>query len=493
MAGGDYALIKSVEGFEDFAPFGRRQIADLGVAKGDMVFAITEGGETSFVIGTAWQGLEAGARVAFVYNNPDEVLRAHVTRSREVIDEPRIRKVNLTTGPMAITGSTRMQATSIELLAMLTVLEMALRELLARAGATAPGHGPSGDVPEAMREGLRALHAELAGERLRGDLARLVVAEEQAYRRGARTSYFADSLAVDVLTDTTERSPTFCTPSFRKWDDAEASESWAFLFTPAATTEEAWTRLLRREPQTIEWTEEDLRALLDEEAAEKQGAILREIGRRELMRFRIGLDGLAHRPARAGDGARPWWRRATSRCWRRGRIRGRAGAGAGGGGRRRRDRRGPAGGARAPHREPAASGSGGLAVGLAVPDTPFLLDPLARIGAKMVLNALSTCTMVRLGRVLGNRMICLVPSNLKLIDRSTRYIRDLVRRPLRGRLPRALRGHRVRGAAAERRQGLPRARGGRHHASPARAGLPGGGGEARRGAGLARGVRPTGE
>jgi len=43
----------------------------------------------------------------------------------------------------------------------------------------------------------------------------------------------------------------------------------------------------------------------------------------------------------------------------------------------------------------------------------------------MVLNALSTCTMVRLGRVLGNRMIALVPSNLKLIDRSTRYIRDL--------------------------------------------------------------------
>jgi N-acetylmuramic acid 6-phosphate etherase len=48
MAGGDYALIKSVEGFEDFAPFGRKQIADLGVSTGDVVFAITEGGETSF-------------------------------------------------------------------------------------------------------------------------------------------------------------------------------------------------------------------------------------------------------------------------------------------------------------------------------------------------------------------------------------------------------------------------------------------------------------
>ena len=54
MAGGDYALIKSVEGFEDFTAFGKKQIADLGVSLKDVVFAITEGGETSFVIGTAW-------------------------------------------------------------------------------------------------------------------------------------------------------------------------------------------------------------------------------------------------------------------------------------------------------------------------------------------------------------------------------------------------------------------------------------------------------
>jgi N-acetylmuramic acid 6-phosphate etherase len=426
MAGGDYALIKSVEGFEDFAPFGRKQIADLGVSKGDMVFAITEGGETSFVIGTAWQGLEAGARVAFVYNNPDEVLRAHVERSRQIIDEPRIRKVNLTTGPMAITGSTRMQATSIQLLALLTVLEMTLRDVLGRTGAAEPGIGPSAVVPEAMREGVRALHARLMSEPLRRDLACLVAAEEEVYRRGARTSYFADALAVDVLTDTTERSPTFCTPSFRKWDDEEASESWAFLFTPAPASEEAWTRLLRREPQTIEWTEADLRSLLDEEGAERQGAILSEIGRRELMRFRIGLDGLPNRPARAGDGGTAVVAErdlplmedggAFSTALVRAREAGAYGAVIAVG------RRGALVRLLS---TAAARGSDGLTAGLEVEETPFLLDPLDRVGAKMLLNALSTCTMVRLGRVLGNRMIWVVPSNLKLIDRSTRYIRDL--------------------------------------------------------------------
>ena len=60
MAGGDFALIKAVEGFEDFTQFGAKQIESVlpsGVREGDVVFAITEGGETSFVIGTAWQGL----------------------------------------------------------------------------------------------------------------------------------------------------------------------------------------------------------------------------------------------------------------------------------------------------------------------------------------------------------------------------------------------------------------------------------------------------
>lgn len=43
----------------------------------------------------------------------------------------------------------------------------------------------------------------------------------------------------------------------------------------------------------------------------------------------------------------------------------------------------------------------------------------------MLLNALSTCTMVRLGRVMGNTMIWVVASNLKLIDRATRYVQRL--------------------------------------------------------------------
>jgi|WetSurMetagenome_2_1015567.scaffolds.fasta_scaffold31848_3 N-acetylmuramic acid 6-phosphate etherase len=429
MAGGDYALIKSVEGFEDFPPFGRRQVSDLGLASTDTLFAITEGGETPFVIGTAWQAAEAGAHVYFVYNNPDDLLRARVKRSREVLDDPRIVKVNLTTGPMAITGSTRMQATSIQLLALVTVLEMVLRRLVGATALLDEGVGRPDDVPAEMRSALATVHAELSGPGGLAPLARLVEAEERIYRAGGRTSYFAGALGIDVLTDTTERSPTFCTPSFRKCGDGRASESWAFLFTPVADTRTAWPTLLRREPQTIEWSEAVLRTLLDEEGAARQATVLREIGRTELMRFRIGLDGLADRPLRPGDGVTVVASADDLQQLQPGAAFAEALAAASHAG---ADSALIVVGRREIVEAARASAAGQAAarfLPLVVPQAPFLLDPMSRIGVKLLLNALSTCTMVRLGRVLGNRMIWVVPSNLKLIDRSTRYVSDLASVP----------------------------------------------------------------
>jgi N-acetylmuramic acid 6-phosphate etherase len=425
MAGGDYALIKSVEGFEDLVAFGRKQLADHVVGAGDVVVAITEGGETSFVIGTAWQGLEAGARVVFVYNNPDELLREQVVRSREVIDEPRIEKVNLTTGPMAVTGSTRMQATSVQLCVLLTVLEMVLAELLPSEGGK--GAAPGGDMPAALREAFSTLRDTLATGPLREAIARVVELEEGAYRAGGRATYFADRLAIDVLTDTTERSPTFCTPPFRKWDDPAASESWAFLVVPVSTSEEAWQRLLARPPQTVEWTEDDARPLIGDAVAERQLAFLGEIGHRELMRFRIGLDGLEHRPFRPGDVASAIVSEAEIPALLHedgafGSLLARA---AGAGARTTAIVLADAARLAALAAEADRIPGRPLLVGVPLPQVGTRLDPALRVAAKLVLNALSTCIMVRLGRVLGNRMIYVVPSNLKLIDRATRYIRDL--------------------------------------------------------------------
>ena len=58
MTGADRALISSLEGFEDLQLIGRLQLEDRGIRKGDVVICVTEGGETSSVIGTVLAALD---------------------------------------------------------------------------------------------------------------------------------------------------------------------------------------------------------------------------------------------------------------------------------------------------------------------------------------------------------------------------------------------------------------------------------------------------
>ncbi|HEY2083635.1 MAG TPA: hypothetical protein VGI88_12700 [Verrucomicrobiae bacterium] len=421
MAGGDFALIKSVEGFEDFAAFGKKQIGDLGVSNKDVVFAITEGGETSFVIGTAWKGVEVGAKVYFVYNNPDDILCQHVERSREVIQDARIEKINLTTGPMAITGSTRMQATTIQLCVLLTVMEMVVRDLIRGEEGQKPSFFNSAAVPAEFLAGLQAMYANLQSPEVLSQLAKLVALEESVYRAGHKNNYYADHFGIDVLTDTTERSPTYCTPPFRKFDDYKAAESWAFLFLPYAETPAAWAQILKREPKCVEWKESEVRELVDEEKFARTYEIVRKISRAELMRFKIGLDGLKYRGISANDSSVAILSRydgseLTEIFLSAAYVPSTRSAFVYFGGREIFETF---------QQTMAKRNSDSIPILVPCPQTEFLLDGVIRAGVKMLLNALSTCTMVRLGRVMGNYMIWVVASNLKLIDRATRYIQKL--------------------------------------------------------------------
>ena len=411
MAGGDYALIKSVEGFEDFTAFGEKQINDLGVSAKDVVFAITEGGETSFVIGTAWAGVEAGAKVYFVYNNPDDILCAHVERSREVIEENRIEKINLTTGPMAITGSTRMQATSIQLAVMTTILEIAGREL---TGADVE------NIPAQFLAALEEGYATLRSPEVLAQLAKLVTMEEKIYRSGFQNNYHADRLGIDVLTDTTERSPTYCTPPFRKFDDAKATESWAYLFMPNDWTDSAWKNILKRKPRCVEWNRDEVMSLVGEEKFERTSETVARISSTELLRFKVGINGLRYRTQGVGDGAvavvshRDDAEVLLTQIEKAAQTKSKVA----------QIYFGPAADkAKALALDARIPGS--LTVFVPVPEKVFLLDGVTRVMVKLLMNTLSTCTMVRLGRVLGNFMVWVVPSNLKLIDRATRYITKL--------------------------------------------------------------------
>jgi N-acetylmuramic acid 6-phosphate etherase len=406
MAGGDFALIKAVEGYEDFPDFGRYQLRRMGVGPGDIVVAITEGGETPFVIGTAWEGLDAGAKVFFVYNNPTELLCRHVKRSREVIEEPRITKLDLTTGPMAITGSTRMQATTAELFIVGSALEIALARFLRQRLS------PS-DVkrlrireyqPDEYHERLCELLDRLSSDEAVEMLAAATAFEENIYRRQGLVTYFANEFLLDVLTDTTERSPTFMLPAFRKQGDNISPRSWAFVKDPFRSTKEAWHELLQREPRGLDWGRDIYERF---NAPENLKAQPPKLDNAEIHKFMIGNES-DHSRTDAADSAlvvvgvgsedqliHTALEKFGSQC------------------------------------KKTATIVVGTAEDVGAPDETFrfactLADsPLQlwhHLAVKLVLNTLSTATMVRMDRVIGNAMVWLSPSNKKLIDRGSRLI-----------------------------------------------------------------------
>ncbi|KPL23985.1 MAG: hypothetical protein AMJ75_04895 [Phycisphaerae bacterium SM1_79] len=412
MAGGDFALIKSVEGFEDFPEFGRHQLRQAGVQPGDIVVAITEGGETPFVIGTASHGLEAGADVFFVYNNPTDMLRRYVQRSREVIEEPRIRKLDLTTGPMAITGSTRMQAVTTELLIVGSALETALIQFVQRIlpvsdSAGLPLHIPSG---EDHHELFVRLLAQLSSPAAVDAMASITEFEESIYRQRGLVTYMADSALLDVLTDTTERSPTFMVPPFCKHGDRCGVQSWAFVKNPFLLTQEAWRDMLQREPRGLDWG-----PAVYEQLKAPPGLRARppRLDNAELYKFRIGKEPDPSRTDAAdsalvivGVGGETEALIETSLERFCGRYKKTATIIIG--------------------QSSAASHTDELFhLHCSLPTSPLqLLDHLA---IKLVLNTISTATMVRMGRVVGNAMVWLSPSNKKLIDRGSRLISQVTK------------------------------------------------------------------
>lgn len=231
MAGGDYALIKSVESFEDRMSYGSKQLEELGFKENDLLLAITEGGETSFVIGAVHEAAKVSQEPPFfLYCNPDEEL-LQIERSRKVIEDRNIRKLNLTIGPMALSGSTRMQATTIQMLV---------------AGASILHNAPSTFTTHFYKliDELIELDYEL--------LTPFIELESKVYQEAGFITYESDEdFAISILTDTTERSPTF---SLKPFETEDKEHSLCYLtIKNAHNSKQAWKSLLKRDPRALNW------------------------------------------------------------------------------------------------------------------------------------------------------------------------------------------------------------------------------------------------
>jgi N-acetylmuramic acid 6-phosphate etherase len=365
MAGGDVALVHSLEGFEDHPDRAARHLRQLGFVEGDLLLGITEGGETPFVIGGVLESLALGGRAPwFLYCNPDSILRAKVERSRQIIDHPGIRKLNLSVGPMGLSGSTRMQAS--------TVLQLAA------------GFALFADITvEEFTAQLEHISESLTGN-AGVFLPDFVVRESEIYQGRGYIMYQPTSHHISVFTDTTERAPTFSlTPFAHPFATRilERPPSLCYVHIPGAnTSDEAWVALLGREPRPLNWMEVDQRtsagylrsfdfgpgALTFRHDQLRRGQLQ---GQQEEEIFHIGIA-----PDKSSDQIQ-WSLTAHERA---------------------------------------------LLVGRAL--HPLFQHTLL----KMLLNIHSTLVMGRLGRFQQNVMTFVHPTNGKLVDRATRYVLALL-------------------------------------------------------------------
>ena len=389
MTGGDFALIRSVEFFEDYASFGKRQVEEAKMSAKDMLVAITEGGETSSVLGSLYEAVARGCAVFLLFNNPADVLAAHLERSRRAIEDARVCVLDLHCGPMALAGSTRMQATTSEQYVAGAALETIMHRLTGQAEL---------DYVQAFQELLDSLEQKSSVKAI-ADYTSL---EANVYAKGGKVTYFADKFLLDIFTDTTERSPTFMLPPFRKCDDTKSLPPWTFVKNPLYGTRESWKRALNRRHRCLEWKPQDY---VDMGAGEKISSRPPAISQEEMVKILIGNENIAERHDGPFDTAvlisvgtpeaalSEAYARIAADFPQAKRL-------------SINDGTNPDFNVNASCREGA-------------------LSLLRHIALKLVLNTISTGAMVLLGRVTGNWMSWVDCTNKKLLDRGTRLLVEL--------------------------------------------------------------------
>ena len=239
MAGGDTALVHALEGFEDHPAYGARHLEESGFAEGDLLIACTEGGETPYVLGATERAAEiSSAKPCFLYCNDDGTLADEVERFRRVHRNPSIETLCLHVGPMALAGSTRMQAS--------TVLQLAV------GIALFCDDRPAKDHVGAFRRSVAACDLSF--------LAAFVEAEAEIYATGHHVIYRVRDYGITVFTDTTERAPTFSLVPFDRFEEGRERYSLCYVVLDRCSTPaEAWVGLLNRPPKPLDWPEVDSR------------------------------------------------------------------------------------------------------------------------------------------------------------------------------------------------------------------------------------------
>ncbi len=341
LAGGDSAMIKSLEGFEDHGALGVKQLLKAGFKDGDLLISASASGESPFNIESTEYASKTSVKPWFLHCNTNSALKGRI--KNHVIYNPNVVSLSLYVGQMALTGSTRMQAT--------TALMLGLGLPLLCSGS--------------IEKELLNLTSFIKNIDM-SPLKDFISDEADTYKNNEFVLYDADAkYGITVLTDTTERAPTFNLAPFENQLDSDKKPSWCYLlFSETDNVEDAWKLLLGRSIRTLNWdTETSRETLLGFDFSSK------------VKELRTDYAAPSHTFSVKREGN-------TIKLTFKERI--------------------------------ALFDVSGLS----------LLPEL--IVLKLLLNTASTLMLGRLGFYEGNLMTSLYPSNSKLIDRAIRYIDFLV-------------------------------------------------------------------
>lgn len=272
--GGELVVVRAAEGFEDKPELGRRQLIEAGWAPDDLLVGISASGAAGFVSGQLEYVLEQGARQAPVFFccNPLEELQARFAGDEKTVfargKEDLIAQVNFLNtcvGEMGVSGSTRMQAATVQL----AVLAWGLLD--AGAALNSKSFLNFTELLGLLSSFLDQIDTEACEALTQFELA--------AYREKPVSGYVtyktSPENALNVATDTTERSPTFNISYFENLNDLIPALAGHLIFaydktlvTPdkcsrcriviAEETDRlsAISKMLGRPPEVLNWRED---------------------------------------------------------------------------------------------------------------------------------------------------------------------------------------------------------------------------------------------
>lgn len=255
IAGGDSAIIRAKEGFEDSEEDGRKALQSFNIDSNDCVILISASGSASFNVGCGHYASDQGALVLYFYNS-----QSIPSRTQDLFDRVQnpVMPLCVDIGPQAISGSTRLQSA--------TLAEASLGALLASALYLSQDEDELAfQYPKKlflnMTEGLQRVKEMIP------HIEKFVMREKEIFaapdsnffkvkdqsNQGYVTLISGKACIREVLVDATEMSPTFSINPMRRNNEAhkKRAEFQAYLMEEGSN-QEAWKILLGRESREVD-------------------------------------------------------------------------------------------------------------------------------------------------------------------------------------------------------------------------------------------------